>query len=144
MIRKFEEKDHKLLDEWCKQYGWESFPKSTISPYSYVIEKEGQLIAFSQFYKAEGCGMCSLGQTIADKEADAIVRRKAVNELIDHVVAEAESVSDYMIYSTDRNALPIIRRLVQRGAVITDEADAYILFMGFDKKDVEFFKEGHE
>lgn len=142
-IRKFTPKDIEILNKWASDHGWDNFPEGAISPYSYIAEHDNKPVAFSQYYKAEGCGFSAMGQTIADKHADASVRSKCVNELIDRVLEDASKHSLYITYASDRHALPIIRRLVQRGADLTDKGTAYILFKTFDNSSTDFFHEGH-
>ena len=143
MIRKFRDEDLELLNRWAKDYNWKPFPKEAISPYSYIAEVDGKPVAFSQFYKAEGCGFSALGQTVGDRFADKAVRGECVDKLIDHVLEEAGKVSLYITYASDDHALPIIRRLVERGADLTDEGTGYILYKTFDKSSTAFFHEGH-
>ena len=141
-VRKFEISDYPLLQSWFKDWGWDSWPIELLSPYSYLVEKDGIPILYTSFYKYEGCSGGSMGFTISDQNCSKFLVGKAISLGLDHVFTEAKKLGlTAMQYATDQESKVMVDFFVKKGGQITDSGNAYIAIIGFDQN-TDFFYEG--
>ena len=142
-VRDFTREDYSTLEQWFKQWGWDSWQLDMISPYSYIVEYRGKPVAFTSFYKFEGVPAGNMGFTISDKDASKHTVGKAVSKGLDHVFAEAERIGlKGLQYATDKESKVMVDFFVKKGGEITDNGDAYIAIKSFNGHNNDFYYEG--
>lgn len=136
-VRYYEKTDYQTL---CKFFDlsdeWDHWDPKQISPYSFVAELDGRPVAFSSYYKFEGCPSGLMGFTIADPTLEKEQRRPAVDALLEHLFKHSEENGvDLMYYATDEASAPMIKRFCDFGGVVVDDGTATIAIRSKDNFD---------
>ena len=141
MIRKYQSIDYPLLKQWFKEWDWAVLHEKSIpKTHSYFIESKGKPVAFSCFYSTDS-DIAVMGPTLRDPKQSGKVGTEAVDKLIDFIFKTAEEEFNFLWYATDRGAKRIIDRFIDRGALLTDDGDGYIMIKSFIIKEIGYFSE---
>lgn len=141
-IRNYQPSDYNVLKKWFKDWDdWVLIEEDAMIPSaSFMVVKDNTPIAFSTYYPNEST-IAQMGFTIGDKFVDPSIRQEAVDMVLNHIFKDCEKRKlRYLYYSTDAASKFFVDKFVDKGAVIADNNDAYIVVKSFnDKNKIKFF-----
>ena len=141
-VVRFEKKDYSILNQWFKDWGWESWDIESISPYAFWVFDGEVPIFFTSYYKAVGCNLAQMGISISNKDCSKIRLARAISLGLDYLFQDAQNEGIKAIrYATDLESKVMIDFFVKKGAKLINN-NALVAIKVFDDK-MNFFYEGN-
>lgn len=118
-VRQYRDDDYALICSWSTNYNIKPYPKSALSPYSYIAEYKGKPIMYSSIYLGDRTTLALYGNTISDKNVKNTIKYKALELLMDTCLDTARFFKyNYVTYFSDNNGIK--KMLIKRGAEINN------------------------